>query len=485
MNLKRNLLISNFIMVAVPFIVSVIIGGCGILYMYNSYWSPMEKMFSDPNEMAYAQSLIYGELENLSNDDPINAEQRLQAEKRLVVEMADLGFHIQYRLNGNEEFSNITPEDEEKERELLGPEALSLRHVTASKADMHLIKSHWVQGKNSVDIKAVNPGKAVRPVIFSFFSTYIGFFVALLLICVLITIVIINVVIYKRASRNILQPLQQISAATKAIRSGDLTTPVSVSGAEEFIQVGKDFMDMQAYLRDSVAKQIEYNRRRRELLSGISHDLRTPLTSIKGYAEGLQAGIADTPEKQRRYYAAIKTRADDLERLVNNLSLYNKSATTLFMYRPEKCSLSDVLKAYVEEEEERFQRDHVRIEWNLGTTEDSVYIDVQEFHRVLDNLFNNAVKYRVKDTSLIRLGLQKEARVLTFYFSDDGPGIAEDSTDDIFEAFVRLDTARSHIEQGSGLGLAIVKRIVEAHKGTVRACNDHGLTICITLPLYK
>jgi len=486
MKLKKQMLISNIVVLTLPIVVAAIIGGIAIFFMRDMYWDPIEDMFTDRNGIVYAQSLIYAEIDDLTDSSPEHADIRKSASKRLVAEMAGLGYHIRYMLNGKEKFSNITPDDEMKAADLLGGEAAHLDHITASQDNVHVIKKRWTQSGNIVSIVAVNPGNIVKPNAFSFFYTYVGFFVFLILFFVLLSLVGCTMFFYKVAKQKVLMPLEQISKATKAIRSGDLSTPATVvSGSDEVVQLGKDFSDLQVYLRESLAQRVEYEQRRRELLSGISHDLRTPLTSIKGYTEGLLAGIANTPDKQLRYYKAIQTRTDDLERLVNNLSLYNHFVDPMFMFKPEICSFKKMVSTYVSEEKARFEQEAVTIEWNINTDEDTVYIDTAEFRRIFDNLFNNAIKYRVKATSRIRLSLEREGQLLVFLFSDDGPGVREDRAENIFEAFVRLDTARSHTDQGSGLGLAIVKKIIEAHKGTVRAYNDHGLTICMTLPLYQ
>ncbi|MGE1061655.1 HAMP domain-containing sensor histidine kinase [Megasphaera paucivorans] len=487
MTLKRRMLISNLIMIVLPFVISSLVGLFAAAMMHDAYWNPVENMFSDRDELVYAQSLLYGEQKPLTDTDPAHAEQREAAVRRLVIQMADLGYHVQYTLNGEEQFNNITPEDDQIGIGILGEEARKLDYITASKGNVHIIKTQWVNGNDVAIIRAINPGKDMEPVHFSFFYTYVSFFLFIMFFFVLITMVIVNTIMYNKSKELILDPLQQISKAAKAIRSGDLTTPVNLKGkqTEELLQVCHDFSDMQTYLKNSMARQAEYEKYRRELLAGISHDLRTPLTSIKGYAEGLLTGIADTQEKQQRYYRAIQTRADDLERLVNNLSLYNHFDTSMFMAKPEICSFSEILQTYIIEEKERFEKDNIVVEWNMETDEDRVYLDKTEFHRIFDNLFNNSVKYRVRPVSHIRLHLEKEDNVLVFLFSDDGPGIVASNTDYIFEAFVRLDAARTHTDQGSGLGLAIVKKIIEAHKGTIRAYNDRGLTICITLPLYK
>lgn len=485
MNLKKTLLISNFELIALPFLVAGIIGAGAIILMLDTHWAPIEDMFSDRNELVYAQSLIYSELDKLSDSEVTHDNRRQNAIDRLIRQMDDLGYHVQYSLNGDEKFNNITSEEQEKGDALIGPNRQDLDQITASQGNVHLIKAHWINAGNTVDIKAINSGKVGIGMNFSFFFTYIGFFLLMILTAFILTLGIVNTIIYNKTKKMILEPIQQISNAAKAIRAGNLDTPIDINGPDELEQVGQDFMDMQNFLKESVIKQNEYDMNRQELLSGISHDLRTPLTSIKGYTEGLMAGIADTPEKQRRYYAAIQTRTDDLEKLVNSLSLYMRVNRTLFMRNPMVLSFSHMLRSYVSKEKDQFERYHVTVEWCIDTADDIVNIDVTEFHRVLDNLFNNAVKYRTADTSYIRLRLEKESDMLVFLFSDDGPGIAEANLEHIFEAFVRLDEARSHTDMGSGLGLAIVKRIVKAHHGNVRAYNDRGLTLCITLPLYR
>ena len=485
MSLKQKLFVSNCIMIILPFLVFCVIGFFAILVMKDVYWESIEKLFSDRNEVVYTQSLIYGELEKLSESDPLTSSQRQAAMRRLISEVGDLGYHMQYQLNGVEEFSNITTDDEQRINETLGEKTRQLDHLTASKGDIHFIKTTWDNDGNRVVIRAVNAGHVVKPTAFSFFYTYVGFFLFLIFFFVLFTMIVVNTIVYSKAKKTVLEPLQQISRAARAIRAGNLNEPITAFSKDELGQVCRDFSDMQAYLRESMKQQIAYEQKRKELLSGISHDLRTPLTSIKGYTEGLLAGIASTPDKQERYYKAIQTRADDLSRLVDNLSLYNHFANPKFMYEPQVCSFSKILQTYVSSERGRMEKDHVTVSWSLETREDLVYIDVTEFRRVLDNLFNNAVKYRTAEASQIQLRLEKEGKHLVFLFSDDGPGIEEDGAENIFEAFVRLDAARTHTNQGSGLGLAIVRKIVEAHQGTVRAYNDHGLTICITLPLYQ
>ena len=249
----------------------------------------------------------------------------------------------------------------------------------------------------------------------------------------------------------------------------------------------KDFNAMRAYLKESVEQRLEDEQKRKDLISGISHDLRTPLTSIRGYVEGLLDGIASTPEKQEKYLRAIQVRTGNMVDMVNSLSEYNRLNSREFRYHMEQGNLRRFVEQYLDIYMLEARQKQVDIEFYAAEEEYPVLFDAKEWKRILYNLFTNTVRYRKKHSSRVRilLGLDEQKELVRFVFSDDGPGVPEESLERIFDSFYRTDESRKNAENGSGIGLAVVKEIIKGHGGSVTAQNQNGLAIKIALPLVR
>lgn len=484
MKLKQKIWASNLLVFIVPLVITLIIGRIAFHFMYAAYWDPIEKMFEDRNELLYAQSLIYSNQDILTNSSAQYAKKQDRHLSRLVTELDSIGYHLAYRFNGKEVFSNLTTEDNGVADNLLGGRFTGLKHVTTSEDGKSIIKITWARDTDTVVLIAINRGTVISGYIFTAFTEYIVSFILLLLTLVFGSIVVVNLLLHRQVKRTLLEPLEQLSEATRSIRAGQLETLISYHGIDELGQVCDDFRAMQSYLKQSVVDRLRYEQQRKELLAGISHDLRTPLTSIKGYTEGLQTGIANTVEKQQRYYQAIITRSSDLERLIDDLSLYNQLETHQLICQFRRCDLVDFLQRYIQEEKDSLAQQQVIVEINCNCDFCEVQLDEHEFRRVLQNLFSNTVKYRQKKSSNVIISVERVGKSVLVSFHDDGPGVPDFFLPRIFEAFYRVDDARTHFEYGSGLGLAVVQQIVKAHKGTVVAKNKQGLTIEIRLPDY-
>ena len=196
---------------------------------------------------------------------------------------------------------------------------------------------------------------------------------------------------------------------------------------------------------------------------------------------GLLDGIADTDEKKKRYLLAVQTRTEDLEKLVDKLSYYNKIENHSFHYQMEEACLKDLVEEYIGENEEFISRNRLLIIRVYGD-EGRILMDRGEFRRILDNLLMNSIRYREKEASRICITIEKKQDRIFWGVADDGPGVPEDALEKIFESFCRLDKSRTRCREGSGLGLAIVKRIVIDHRGIPYARNRNGLEICMEFP---
>ena len=242
---------------------------------------------------------------------------------------------------------------------------------------------------------------------------------------------------------------------------------------------------MRRQLKEARERQQRYEQQQRDQLRGITHDLRSPLTSIKGYAMGIKDGIANTPEKRTRYCDAILTRADDLERLTGSLSLLVKMDTGSSFLHLERVNLDEYIKQFLSEKEAWLVDRKVDVRYRTDAPEAEVELDIREMQRVFMNLLENTVRYRTADCSKVDIEVRQNTENVEIRFTDDGPGVGHRHLDRLFEPFYKEDKARTTPEKGSGLGLTIVKRIIEGHDGQVSASSEEGLCIMMTLPSEK
>ena len=332
-------------------------------------------------------------------------------------------------------------------------------------------------------ITAVHPQETDGTMVNYLKNGILRYLAAILVLFVALT-VCINGILSWWISGSILKPLGKLSLGTKEIREGNLDTLMQYEKKDEFGQVCRDFDEMRAYLQESVQQRLKDEKRRRDLITGISHDLRTPLTTIMGYLDGLLDGIADTPEKRLRYLQAIKTRTGNLVSLVDSLSEYSRLDAG-FRYHMEETDFRDYVEKYLELVRPDMENQQVQTEYFSGKGDFLVCLDREEFKRIFNNLFANTVRYRRKENSRVMISLKRtlEGNNAELVFQDDGPGVPEECLEQIFDSFYRVDDSRNSAEKGSGIGLAVVREIILGHGGTIRAENRGGLAVIVTIPV--
>ena len=224
---------------------------------------------------------------------------------------------------------------------------------------------------------------------------------------------------------------------------------------------------------------------RRELFAGISHDLRTPLTSIKAYVEGLEKGVASTPEARARYLDTIESKANDLEHIIEALFLFSKLDTGEFPYDIERADLSAVTADIAREAAAEYAARGLDITARADETPVWVNIDISQLRRVMINIFENSLKYKTSERGRLDVSVSREGETAVLALTDDGPGVPRDAADKLFDMFYRLDLSRSDPSKGSGLGLAIAAKVIYRFGGAIEAKNapPNGLSIVIKLPL--
>lgn len=303
-----------------------------------------------------------------------------------------------------------------------------------------------------------------------------------------VVLLLMNALLYYFLTRSIVKPLDLLRRSADRIKEGNLAFELKAEGQGEIARLSEAFEDMRVKLKQSVEKQLQYEQNRKELLASITHDLKTPITSIKASIEGIRDGVPDTKQKMERYVNTILTKADDMDRLIDELFLYSKLDLKQLPFTFEKVSLAGYVRDYLEDLQFDLEERGFELEWDIALGDEAlVHADRDKLKRVLANIVDNCVKYRVGGTGRITVLLQREDGNARLSVRDNGHGISGEALPFIFERFFRGDPSRSSQTGGSGLGLAIAKQIVEGHRGTIdaRSVPGEGTDIIIKLPLIR
>lgn len=295
--------------------------------------------------------------------------------------------------------------------------------------------------------------------------------------------------INKRLTKTVIRPLLTLEKNMKEIINEEVISPINVFkesaySSREVNQLQKSFKKMWLNLREAQLKQTKYEENRKTLIANISHDLKTPITSIIGYIEGLKDGVARTEEKRAAYLNTIYEKSMLLNRLIDDLFLYSKLDFEGIQMNQVKTDFVHYIKDITKE----IKWDE-RVELSFFFPNEKLYtlLDSVQFDRVIGNLIQNSLKFRNKKKEKLKIQIQVEKvnEQIVFSFADDGIGISSEDLEHIFERFYRADKSRTPMINGSGLGLSIVKQIIENHGGSIRGVSEmnQGVKIIITLPL--
>lgn len=299
----------------------------------------------------------------------------------------------------------------------------------------------------------------------------------------IVVILLLNTLFTRYQLKKLLQPMDALAQAAGRVEAGDYTQAIDCPGRDEFAPVCAAFNRMQEHLLEEQEKSAAYERSRTDLVAGISHDLRTPLTSVKGYIKGLRDGVAQTPERQRQYLDVAYRRACDMEVLLQRLFYFSRLETGNLPLFREEADLGSFVGQFAGEVGPELEQAGGKIELTVSPGPHPVSIDPEQLYRVLNNLKDNALRYAGAEALAISLAVETQGKWERIRFADNGQGVSEEALPRLFEQFWRADQARSSRNgEGTGLGLYIVKYIVEAHGGTIQAENSGGLAFTILLP---
>ncbi len=284
--------------------------------------------------------------------------------------------------------------------------------------------------------------------------------------------------------RLVLRPLAAMSRAAQGIAGGDLEVRLPSSPAREVAEVAAALEGMSAALRESLTRQKGLEEERRLFIGAIAHDLRTPLFMLRGYLQGLENGVAATPERMAHYVAACRAKADALERLIADLFAYTRLE---HLEQQPACAPLD-LGVLLGESVEGIQGPAAAKGIGLaldGPAEPCMLsADGHLLARAIDNLLENALRH-TPDGGRIRVSWKREDTAVRVAVEDSGSGIAAHDLPHVFTPLYRGEASRNRQTGGAGLGLAIARRILTVHSGDLTAANSPtgGAVFTATLPV--
>ena len=311
------------------------------------------------------------------------------------------------------------------------------------------------------------------------------FFTALVIL--IFTSVSVGLWIY----RSVATPLVKLRKATQNIKDGNLDFVLDVEGTDEFAELCRDFEEMRRRLKESAEEKLVLDKENKELISNISHDLKTPITAVKGYVEGIMDGVADTPEKMDRYVRTIYNKTVEMDHLINELTFYSKIDTNRIPYTFSKLNVEDYFSDCAEEVGLELETRGIQLCYaNYVDSDVQVIADGEQIRRVIHNIISNAIKYMDKGKGMkgiIQIRVKDVGDFVQVEIEDNGKGIAAKDLPYIFDRFYRTDVSRNSAKGGSGIGLSIVRKILEDHGGKVWATSreDIGTIMYFVLRKYQ
>lgn len=521
MTIKGRLSISNFLMIVITTVLATVIFLLGI----TALWMPLVQQnnigvqdLSDfESNSTFMLTQIEGKLLETSsrgqNPKISDVAESLRNLTGYTVQVEDPSGQIWTWGDEPSEETKSLLESAERLNETgiisTGSNAVSVRHITTNEG----VYEVYVFGK---EIRTQHwPGK--NPVKYTLIAIFV---------CILLAIYVANVFLTRFTFNPIKTALKTLSEGVKEIKEGNLDVKLTYDRKDEFKPVCEDFNDMAQRLKESVELVQKQEESRKELLASISHDLRSPLTSIKAYAEGLADNVATSPDMKAKYLQMILTKSNEMDRMISELFMFSKMDMGEYTYHPERINLKDFFDGFIHKEQDAYARRGAAVKINPIPEEAIIWADPFQLNRIVTNVIDNSVKYKDREAVDFTISCEPLERGSSYSanngvigevhkrqheglnhgekrnvdkathsalssgwrltLTDNGPGVETSTLERLFDVFYRGDAARSQTAKGSGLGLAIVKKLVKRMAGRVYALHGEprGLSIVIELPAY-
>lgn len=481
MTIKKRLFISNILMIIIPALLAVImLAGCLFLFLVSTfpdaeYKLGLQEELTEIRYKAVELAADWLDATDLTQKNDLEAELlQLSEENQLMIQIKD----------GRNTVLQFGTDTVSSQKQLEQSLAALNGNGTVSNGAFDLFGAQLSLNGKEYQVNLYNPVITISHENLKAWAVGIGFFmIAILFFIIFLT----NRFLIKFVFRRISEPLQTLAEGVHQIRDNNLTHRITYTEQDEFQPVCQAFNDMAEKLRISVVQSQKEEESRKELLASISHDIRSPLTSIRAYVEGLLDGVADTPEKQTVYLSTIQKKTVEIDQMVRKLFLFSKMDMGEYPYSPETLNASKEIADFVLASSEEYQRRGLKIA--VGPMPQNVFIEADPtyFRSILLNLLDNSAKYKGKETGTVAITGKISGQHFLLYIDDDGPGVPTEALPKLFDVFYRNDPSRKNPNQGSGLGLAIVFKTVERMDGSIHAENlpQGGLRVALKIPLAE
>ena len=311
-------------------------------------------------------------------------------------------------------------------------------------------------------------------------------FMGYLVLAMAVILILTSALITAWVNQDIYKPIKELSIAMRKIAEGDFDYRLPDKQEGEIGHLHDNYEQMRLQLKENEEEKMQNEKKSKELVSNISHDLKTPITSIKGYVEGIMDGVADTPEKMDKYIKTIYNKANDMDRLINELTTYSGIDSNKIPYHFHVLNIADYFQDCVEEVGLDLEQKDIQLNYtNLAPADTCIVADPEQLKKVINNIISNSVKYMGHDKGIIDIRILDEGESVRIEIEDNGKGIAAKDIGNIFERFYRTDSSRNSLQGGSGIGLSIVKKIIEDHGGYVWATSKEGEGTCMHFVIRK
>lgn len=474
MNLNKRIIISNTAMILIPLAITLFFG---FIFMSLS-----TKLFN--KDMSYENFKEITAVET----ELIDMSQNTASSRDNSVENSDFLKYLKLRLSSIDGIYLITKNDSlissSKGFSSIDVEKIS-NALASSSSNIFLSDTNYFLKGATINFKDGSPGKIIflSPINKTALDFLKNIFILLTIIFV-ISFLLTNIFLSYSLSKSIVTPISHLKKATSEISNGNLNCEIIEDGDKEIKELCRDFETMRIQLKDSVSMKMKYDDNRTMLVSSISHDLKTPITSIKGYVEGILDGVASTPEKLESYLKTIYSKTEHIDLLIDDLLLYSKLDLNKLPFNFEKTEIVEYFKFCSNESELELKKYNIKVSFENNLKHKTfIMLDRERMLRVFANIISNSKKYINKDFGEIKIALRETKLSIILEVADNGTGINKEELTKIFDRFYRVDSARSQVK-GSGLGLAIAKQIVEGHSGKIWALGEEnkGTSILISLP---
>ena len=305
-------------------------------------------------------------------------------------------------------------------------------------------------------------------------------------IAVVLILLFTSLMLTRWIRKGVFAPIAELNVAMKKIKDGNFDYALETSAEGEIGDLYRNYEDMRLRLKESAEEKKDNEKKNKELISNISHDLKTPITAIKGYVEGIMDGVADSPEKMDKYIRTIYNKANDMDKLINELTTYSSIETNHIQYNFQRINVADYFGDCVEEVGLDLEARNVKLNYaNAVDASTMVIADAEQMKKVINNIISNSVKYMDKPNGRIDIRILDQEDSIQVEIEDNGKGIAQKDLTRIFDRFYRTDASRNSAQGGSGIGLSIVKKIIEDHGGYIWATSKEGEGTCMHFVLRK